>query len=71
MLLGGGICFVQQQFGIIKLGDAENFVTSSYPVAMQLNDFLLVTAIVLIIGGIAAFVTSRLILKRQLENTII
>ena len=71
MLLGGGICFVQQQFGIIKLGDAENFVTNSYPVAMQLNDFLLVTAIVLIIGGTAAFVTSRLIVKRQLENTII
>jgi lipoprotein-releasing system permease protein len=71
MLLGGGICFAQQRFEIIKLGDAENFVTNSYPVAMQLNDFLLVTTIVLTIGGIAAFVTSRLIVKRQLENTII
>ena len=71
MLLGAGICFAQQQFEIIKLGDAENFVTSSYPVAMQLNDFLLVAIIVLSIGSLAAFVTSRLIVKRQLENTII
>jgi lipoprotein-releasing system permease protein len=71
MLLGAGICFAQQRFEIIKLGDAENFVTNSYPVAMQLNDFLLVTTIVLTIGGIAAFITSRLIVKRQLENTII
>ena len=71
MLLGAGICFAQQQFEIIKLGDAENFVTSSYPVAMQLNDFLLVAVIVLSIGSLAAFVTSRLIVKRQLENTII
>ena len=71
MLLGAGICFAQQQFEIIKLGDAENFVTSSYPVAMQLNDFLLVAVIVLSIGSFAAFVTSRLIVKRQLENTIV
>jgi lipoprotein-releasing system permease protein len=71
MLLGGGICFAQQRFEIIKLGDAENFVTSSYPVAMQLNDFILVAVIVLSIGSLAAFVTSRLIVKRQLENTII
>jgi lipoprotein-releasing system permease protein len=71
MLLGGGICFLQQRFEIIKLGDAENFVTSSYPVAMQLNDFILVAVIVLSIGSLAAFVTSRLIVKRQLENTII
>lgn len=71
MLLGGGICFLQQRFEIIKLGDAENFVTNSYPVAMQLNDFILVAVIVLSIGSLAAFVTSRLIVKRQLENTII
>ena len=71
MLLGGGVCYLQQRFEIIKLGDAENFVTNSYPIAMQLNDFLLVTTIVLTIGGIAAFITSRLIVKRQLENTII
>jgi lipoprotein-releasing system permease protein len=71
MLLGGGICFAQQRFEIIKLGDAENFVTNSYPVAMQLNDFILVSVIVLSIGSLAAFVTSRLIIKRQLENTIV
>jgi lipoprotein-releasing system permease protein len=71
MLLGGGVCYAQQRFEIIKLGDAENFVTSSYPVAMQLNDFVLVAVIVLSIGSLAAFVTSRLIVKRQLENTIV
>lgn len=68
MLLGGLICFLQQHFEIIKLGNAENFVTSSYPVAMQTNDFIMVTVIVLSIGALAAFITSRLIVKRQLIN---
>lgn len=67
MLLGGVICFLQQHFEIIKLGNAENFVTSSYPVAMQANDFLIVAVIVLSIGSCAAFITSRLIVKRQLQ----
>ena len=71
IVLGGLVCFIQQYFEIIKLGNADSFVTNSYPVAMQAQDFLLVTLIVLSIGGIAAFITSRIIVKRQLENTIV
>jgi len=68
-LLGGIICFIQQHFEIIKLGNADSFVTNSYPVAMQANDFFIVSIIVLSIGGCAAFITSRLIVKRQLVDT--
>jgi lipoprotein-releasing system permease protein len=71
MFLGGIICFIQQKFEVIKLGDADSFVTNSYPVAMQAQDFLIVTVIVLSIGGCAAFITSRLIVKRQLENSLV
>jgi hypothetical protein len=71
MFLGGIICFIQQKFEVIKLGDADSFVTNSYPVAMQAQDFLIVTIIVLSIGGCAAFITSRLIVKRQLENSLV
>lgn len=44
MAAGFVICLLQQEFGIIKMG--ENFVVSSFPVAMQAVDFLAVFALV-------------------------
>ena len=40
LVAGFIICFVQQQFGIIKMG--SNFVVNSFPVAMRLVDFVTV-----------------------------
>ena len=39
LLIGFVICLLQQQFGIVKMGD--NFVVSAFPVAMRGIDFLL------------------------------
>lgn len=65
LLLGAILCAIQQYFGVIRLENSEGFVTESYPVSMQVNDFLLVTAIVFILGFTASWFTSRQILKRQ------
>lgn len=65
LIAGAVLCGIQQYFGIIKLENGEGFVTESYPVNMQLNDFVIVTAIVFCLGYIASFYTSRQILKRQ------
>ena len=67
MIVGTTICFLQQTFGIIKLDNSESFIVQAYPVDMQLNDFLLVFLIVFVIGFAAAWLTSRMIVKRQLD----
>jgi lipoprotein-releasing system permease protein len=67
MFLGFIICLIQQYFGLIRLENAEGFITDSYPVAMQIGDFIIVFAIVFVIGFIAAWFTSRIIVKRQVK----
>lgn len=60
-LLGGGIglflglllCLGQQQFGWLKLGGA--FIIEAYPVSLQLTDFLVVLATIIVIGLLAAW----------------
>lgn len=56
MVLGAVICYLQQRFGLIRLGAADStFVVNSYPVSMQLRDFLLVFITVMLIGILAAW----------------
>ena len=56
LILGGGICFLQVQFGLLKMGDG--FVVSSYPVELQFPDFLLVIVTILAVGFIASWYPS-------------
>lgn len=65
LFLGGLLCSIQQVFGVIRLENGEGFVTESYPVHMQAGDFLLVAALVFVLGYIASWYTSSQILKRQ------
>lgn len=48
------ICYLQQTFGFITLGDSSgNFVIDSYPVSIHLQDVFLIFITVLIVGYIA------------------
>lgn len=58
------ICWLQQTFGIIQIGNAESFVISAYPVAMQATDFILSFVIVFIIGGMASYYTAQRLVPR-------
>ncbi len=64
LTLGWAICFAQQKFGIIKLGNAEAFIVDAYPVSIQAMDFIYVFCIVFIIGAIASWITSTRLLSR-------
>lgn len=68
MLLGAVLCFIQQHFGVIRLENAEGFVTESYPVAMMASDFIIVFLIVFTMGFISSSYTSKQIVKRQLQE---
>lgn len=56
LILGAVICWMQLQFGLIKLGAAgSTFVVDTYPVQMQVTDFAGVFATVVAIGFLAAW----------------
>ncbi|RYU87987.1 ABC transporter permease [Mucilaginibacter terrigena] len=64
--LGLIICFIQQQFGLIKMGSAMS-VLDAYPVAFKLGDIGLVFLTVTIIAVIASGISSSLSVKRLNE----
>ena len=59
LILGVAICLGQQHFGWLKLGSGTEYVISAYPVAVQGTDVLLVAAIVLVLGFVAALYPTR------------
>ena len=60
LILGAGICWVQQRFGIVKLQvSGGSFLIDSYPVSMQLFDFVMVFLTVFFIGLAAVILPVR------------
>ena len=56
LLLGFIVCYLQQHFGIIRMGDG-NFVVSAFPVAMRAADFLYTFLLVMAISASAVALT--------------
>lgn len=68
LFLGGLICWLQLQFGLISLGEANgSFVVNAYPVKIQLLDFIYVFFTVCLIGIVAAWIPARQISKKYLD----
>lgn len=59
ILIGVLICLGQQHFGWLKLGTGSEYIISVYPVQVQIADILLVAAVVLALGFVAAWYPSR------------
>lgn len=58
-VVGLGICLLQEHFGLLKLGNGEEYVISSYPVAVQGWDIVLVALMVLLLGALAAWIPAK------------
>jgi len=67
LLIGSAICYIQQEFGIVKLQGAESFVIDSYPVKIMLRDIGLVLIVVSGIGFAASWYPIRFITRRYLS----
>lgn len=67
LLIGGIICVVQQQFGLIELGNSGSFVIDAYPVEMKLQDFFSVFITVFLIGSIAAWYPAKKLVERKIN----
>ena len=64
LIIGIIAVLLQQYVGFIRLGDGTgSYIVEYYPVALQLQDVLIVLATITIIGGIAAFTTVRVSMK--------
>lgn len=64
LVLGYGICLLQQQFGLIMLDEELNEI---FPVFFKLNDLLLILSITVILGTLVAYLPSRFLIKRLIR----
>jgi len=62
LLLGGVICWAQQQFGLVGMG-MESAIVNAYPVEMRVVDFASVAATIIISTGLISFYPAALASK--------
>ncbi|WP_018464150.1 FtsX-like permease family protein [Segatella paludivivens] len=61
------MCFIQQQYGIVSLGDSSgNFVVNAYPVSVHYGDIAIIFVTVLAVGWLAVWYPVRYLSKRLL-----
>lgn len=66
LILGLTLCFLQQQFGLIRLNDGginDAFIVDSYPVVINWSDIFIIMASILTVGLLIAWFPSRYIGK--------
>ena len=62
------LCLLQQQYGFVRLGDAEgSFIVDSYPVSVHYTDVLLIFITVVTVGWLAVWYPVRYLSKRLLN----
>lgn len=69
LVLGFLICWLQQEFGIVKL-NSESLIMNAYPVVLKLRDFIIVPLTVLLIGYWAAWYPVRFLSKKLLQKDV-
>ncbi|MDR2498551.1 MAG: FtsX-like permease family protein [Tannerellaceae bacterium] len=66
LLIGIGLCLLQQQFGLIKMGSAGVFVVDNYPVLVSASDLGVILATVILTGFLSAWYPVYCLGKRWL-----
>lgn len=67
LLIGVLLCWIQQEFGVLRLGDSGAFIVEAYPVRLEWGDTLIVTSVVLLLGAVTAGYPAK-ILRRRFET---
>lgn len=68
ILLGLLLCWLQQQFGLVALGDsAGSFIVDAYPVSVHYTDVLFIFLTVIVVGWLAVWYPVRYLSRRLLE----
>ena len=66
--LGLLLCFLQQQYGFVRLGDSEgSFIVDAYPVSVHYSDVAIIFVTVIAVGWLAVWYLVRALSKRLLS----
>ena len=65
--LGLLLAYLQMRFKLIGMGEG-NFIIDSYPVAIHYTDLILVELTVLVIGIIASWYPSRILVRKLINQ---
>lgn len=68
IVLGLLLCWLQQTYGLISLGDSGAFVVDAYPVSVHASDVVLVFVTVLVVGFLSVWYPVRYLSKRLLDK---
>ena len=61
-------CFLQQQYGLVRLGDSEgSFIVNAYPVSVHYLDVLLILVTVIAVGWLSVWYPVRYLSKRLIN----
>lgn len=68
IVIGVTACLLQEQFGLIRLGNNEgSFIVSAYPVAVHWMDIFIVFATVIVVGFVSVWYPVHALSKRLLN----
>ena len=67
IVLGLTLCFLQQEYGLISLGTAGDFVVDAYPVSVHAWDVVIVFITVLIVGFLSVWYPVNYLSKKLLN----
>lgn len=60
MVIGGVLCWCQQEFGIVRMGQSEGaFIIDAYPVTVNPLDILVIVVTVISVGSLSAWYAAR------------
>lgn len=65
--LGLGLCLLQQEFGLVKMGNGGNFIINAYPVSVHYLDVLVIFFTVIAVGWLAVWYPVRYMSRRLLS----
>ena len=66
--LGLLLCWLQQQYGFVRLGDSEgSFIVDAYPVSVHYTDVAIIFVTVIAVGWLSVWYPVRALSKRLLN----
>lgn len=69
IVCGLALCFLQQEFGLIRFGDGEgSYIIDAYPVSVHVTDVLLVLLTVVAVGFLSVWYPMHYLSKKYTRN---
>ena len=67
IVIGLLLCFIQQQYGLVRLGDSDaSFIVDAYPISVHYDDVALIFITVIAVGWLAVWYPVRYLSRRLL-----